>query len=299
MDKNRMDDDRNLIVVHQTPPGIMQSVHRDYGLMILGGGTGVHAPKDSFLSCRKRRFEHFSISHLLGGGGHYWLEDGREADMSPGDAIIVTPDTVNRYGGFHGEPYIEDSLAFFGPVADMLKQCGVVRDGVFPFGTVRRLLPIQQLQRDPAHVSQIKANIELQKLLVDIYLESLGPVSGYPVFEKLLSDIKSRPKKWWTVQEMAEYCGISDDQLRRVFMKYTGCSPKFYIDRLKLRHAGELLTSTRHSIAAISDSLGYLDRYHFSRRFKQIMGLSPQRYRDSGPNAGRFLEAGRDGGGTG
>lgn len=283
MDKNRMKHDKKHVLVHHTPSGIMQSIHKAYGLMIFGGGAGIRSPENSFLHCKARYFEHYSISHLLEGEGRLALENGTECDIHPGDAVIITPGTVNRYGGIHGQPYVEDSLVFFGPVADMLQKAGVIRNGVFPFGKVRRLHAIQQIMRDPAHTSQIKANMELQKLLVDLYLDSLEPEADHPEFEKLLSEIKSDLSRWWTVKEMAEFCSMSDDQLRRIFLKYTGCKPKLYLDRLKLKRAGELLTTTRQGIAEIAQSFGYLDPYHFSRRFKAIMGISPRQYRDNAP----------------
>jgi len=277
MDKNRIMNDKKKLAVHRTPKGIMQSVHKAYGLMIIGGGT-VYSPADSFGGCPLRYFEHYSLSHMHDGAGRLWL-DGKEYDVIPGDAILMTPGTVNRYGGWHGKPYIEDTITFFGPVADMLKKAGVLTAGVIHFGKVRRLLPIQHWQCDPAHASQIKANIELQKLLVDLYLENREPTSGHPEFELLLTEIKSDISRWWTVADMAEYCGVSDDQLRRIFLKHTGCLPKLYVDRYKLRRAGELLTGTEKNISQIAQELGYLDQYHFSRRFKAIMGLSPQQYR--------------------
>ena len=279
MDKNRMKHDKKRIAVHPNPKNVMQSVHKAYGLIIFGGCTGTASAPDSFSGCVPRYFEHYSISHLLEGAGRLWLENGEETDVHPGDAVVITPGTVNRYGGVNGQPYVEDSLIFFGPVADMMKKAGVIRDGVFPFGRVRRLPAILRLIGDPAHASQIRANMELQKLLVELYLDSLEPASGCPAFEQLLSDIKSDPSRWWTVSEMAEQCGLSDDQLRRVFVKYTGCHPKLYLDRLKLRHAGEMLMMTHRSVGEIAKSLGYLDPYHFSRRFKTVMGLSPQQYR--------------------
>lgn len=287
-----MKNDKKRILVHRTPKGIMQSVHRAYGLMILGGGTGLTTPVDSFYCCGERYFEHYSISHMYDGLGRVQFGSGPEIEVRPGDAIVVTPGTVNRYGGCGGQAYIEDSLTFFGPVADMMKKAGVIRDGVFAFGKVRRLPPIQQYQRDPAHASQIKANIELQKLLTDLYFAALEPVADYPLFEKLLTEIKADPGKWWTVSEMAELCRLSDDQLRRLFLRYTGCRPKLYLDRLKLRRAGELLTSTTLNVSEIAAMLGYLDPYHFSRRFKAVMGLAPGQYRDNAPRMAGGLSSG-------
>ncbi len=99
--------------------------------------------------------------------------------------------------------------------------------------------------------------------------------------DELLEEIRRRPEKWWSVREMAEMCNLSTDQLRRVFQQRTGVKPKIYIDRLKLNHAAEYLVSTDHPVAEIAERFGYKDQYHFSRRFKAVQGMSPQRYRRS------------------
>ena len=80
---------------------------------------------------------------------------------------------------------------------------------------------------------------------------------------------------------MAEMCNLSIDQLRRVFFLRTGVKPKIYVDRLKLNRAAEYLVSSNHPVSEVAERFGYRDQYHFSRRFKAVMGVSPQRYRNS------------------
>ncbi len=273
--------------VHRIPSGGMQTIHRNYGLWIIGGGSG-KTGADSFDFCRKRYFEFFSLSHMYDGAGKLWLAPDTEIEISPGDCVLICPDTVNRYGGYRGKPYVEDALRFSGPVADMLMKSGIISSGICPLGRIRRLLPIIRLAADPAVDSQISANIELQKLLVDLYLGKRMASAEHPQFEKLLDEIRAHLNKWWTVGEMAELCNMSDDQMRRLFIASTGMRPKIYVDRLKLRRAAEMLTGSDMKISEIAETLGYLDPYHFSRRFKKIMGISPLRYRESAPDAMRF-----------
>ena len=58
-----------------------------------------------------------------------------------------------------------------------------------------------------------------------------------------------------------------------------GVKPKVYVERLKINRAAEYLSSTDSSIAETALRFGYQDQYHFSRRFKVIMGVSPREYR--------------------
>ena len=257
----------------------MPEINRQYGLWLFRGGSSLVSPEDSYQRSTVRIFEFYSISHLFRGHGKLWLENGFEAEMRAGDSVIITPGTRNIYGGFH-DVYEEDTINFLGPVADMLMRAGVISNGIFPFGNVRRLLPVMELLRDPAANSQIQANIEFQKLLVDLYLaKSSRREEDYPLLERLLIELKENPRRWWTVSEMAEMCNLSDDQLRRIFLRRTGVAPKLYADRLKLNQAASLLTDSEKSVAEIAAEFGYMDQYHFSRRFKAVMGMSPTRYR--------------------
>lgn len=267
--------------VHRMPKG-MQAVHRNYGLWILHSGSG-RSPINGFYQTQQRYFEYFSISHMHAGKGMLWLHPDREYEVKPGQCIIMPPQTVNRYGGANGGSYEEDSICFTGPIADMLYKAGVFKAGVFELGKARKLLPIQRLAADPAMDSQINANIALQKLIIDIYNENkqlkTAKDTSASVIAPLLETIKAQIDRWWTVEEMAEFCDLSKDQFRRVFKKHTGMLPKLYLDRLKLLKAAELLISSDANVAEIASQLDYHDCYHFSRRFKAVIGFSPRRYR--------------------
>lgn len=265
--------------VHVAPKGIQQ-IHKDYGLWIISGG-GSKTPIDSYYTCPKRYFEFYSLSHMHDGAGRLWLNPDKEIDVKAGQCVMICPQSVNRYGGVNGQVYDEDSIRFAGPVADMMRKTGIIKDGVFEFGEARRLLPLVKLVSDPARDSQINANIALQKLLIDIYNENKlqNVAQADVVIDKLTATVKEQINRWWTVSEMADFCNLSDDQFRRVFLKRTGMLPKIYIDRLKIQKAGELLMSNRFKITEIAARLGYVDQYHFSRRFKKITGLSPRKYR--------------------
>ncbi|MFA6102691.1 MAG: AraC family transcriptional regulator [Victivallaceae bacterium] len=263
--------------VHRMPKGI-QPVHKAYGLWILHTGN-FPAPAGGYYRTTPRYFEYYSISYLIEGDGKFWYPPDHELAVKPGQGIIISPGFVNRYGGDR-DKYFEDSICFAGPVADLLYRSGVIRDGIYEMGQGRRLRPIMKLAADPAVDSQLNANFALQRLLFDIYNENKARGrKDSPLVDKLIETMKQQIHRWWTVEEMADFCGLSDDQFRRIFEKQTGMLPKIYLDRLKLQKAAEMLTGSELSVAAVAAELGYVDQYHFSRRFKSIMGFPPNRYR--------------------
>ena len=280
MDKNGILHDKNRnCEIHEIPNIPEPEFCRQYGLWLFRSGSGCTSV-NSYWKSRVRYFRFYSISHMHRGHGMLWMENG-EREVRSGECIVITPGTRNRYGGF-GDVYEEDSINFAGPVADMMMRAGIISNGVFPLGRVRRLLPIMELMRDPAFGSQLQANLELQKLLAEICLAKQAKNQmGYPLLEQLLTQLKETPRKWWTVSDMAEMCDLSVDQLRRLFYQRTGVNPKLYLDRLKLNQAAAMLVNTERNISEIAEYFGYMDQYHFSRRFKAVMGMPPVRYRES------------------
>ncbi|HCE46278.1 MAG TPA: hypothetical protein DET40_22255 [Lentisphaeria bacterium] len=264
--------------VHRIPDG-RQKVHGEYGLWICRyTRDGSSPPRDP--PNEPRYFEFYCISHLIRGRGWYWVPGKPLEPFVEGEAVLVTPRFIHCYSGL-GADYVEDTVCFTGIVADCLYRTGLFKDGIIGIGKARRLLPIIEKVSDPSRNSQIQANIELQKLIVDLYFENrdLKDKGRHPFLNALIEGIKSSPGKLWTVSAMAEFCSLSEAQFRRVFYGHTGTSPKNYVDRLKIMQAAENLSNSTESVADIAIQFGYSDPFHFSRRFKQITGLSPENYR--------------------
>lgn len=228
-----------------------------------------------------RSFPFYVITHMFDGSGQYWepaLEDSIK--LSPGHCIIVSPGHTHYYGGLDGD-FVEDSIAFTGPIADSLFKAGVITNGVVELGKNRRLLPIIEKVQNPSLDSQLEACVKLQALLFEIYhaKRHAAPRQEYPRIKLLIDEIQNTPERWWTVKEMAEYANISENHLRRLFSKITGMSPKNYIDNLKIQQAVERLCNSDLPIHEIADTAGYRNPYHFNRRFKEITGYPPATYR--------------------
>lgn len=281
MDKSDMNDDKKILRI-PIPKVIVPQRLKDYGmwhLTMFHYSPEIQLSRKSFFDlCPKRCFSFYTIAHMHDGYGHLWLR-GFESDIKPGDLILLTPGTLNRYGGYNGKNFLEDNIAFFGPVADMMQKAGILKSGLYHIGSVRQLRVIQEYLKEPAVDSQFRGILELQKFLMELYLNRKTNTGQNPVLENVLESIRENPKKWWTVYELAEMCHITPDHLRRVFLAKTGMSPKHYIDKTKLMQAGNMLINTEISIKGIAEFFGYMDPYHFSRRFKDLFGISPLNYR--------------------
>ncbi len=79
--------------------------------------------------------------------------------------------------------------------------------------------------------------------------------------------------------EVAEFLFISESKLRNIFKKEMNMPIGQYIEDMVFIKAKKLLGDKHHSIDEISAQLGFYDRFHFSRRFKQKFNQSPGEFK--------------------
>lgn len=75
--------------------------------------------------------------------------------------------------------------------------------------------------------------------------------------------------------------GYAEDYIRSRFKKMTGKTPTEFLTDIRIRHARYLIDvyASSLSLAEIAEKCGYDDYIYFSRRFKQVTGISPQNYK--------------------
>lgn len=95
---------------------------------------------------------------------------------------------------------------------------------------------------------------------------------------KAVSYIHDNFRNNFSGDEIAHFCSISKSYLRTKFLKQTGLTITEYRDKLRINASIEMLESQHFSITEIASELGYYDIYHFSKTFKRIKGISPQKY---------------------
>ena len=82
-----------------------------------------------------------------------------------------------------------------------------------------------------------------------------------------------------TLQEVADAAGISRTYFSSIFKELTGEKYWDYLSRYRIEKAKILLKETGLTQAEISEKVGYNSEYHFSRKFKELAGISPNKFR--------------------
>jgi AraC-like DNA-binding protein len=84
---------------------------------------------------------------------------------------------------------------------------------------------------------------------------------------------------WPAPQAVAREVGLNYENFRKRFAQLTGESPGRYQKRRRLDWACAAIYHGEQSLKQIADELGFCDVFHFSKAFKQEVGLTPSDYR--------------------
>lgn len=81
------------------------------------------------------------------------------------------------------------------------------------------------------------------------------------------------------VKAAAQSFGMSERTLQHLFHTYVGVGPKWVIDRYRLQDAAAAINKGRSDWMTIAHEAGYADQSHFIRDFKNIIGETPNEYK--------------------
>ena len=81
---------------------------------------------------------------------------------------------------------------------------------------------------------------------------------------------------------LADRCGINRDRFTRTFIRAIGSPPARHVAERRISAAAHLLITTDQPIDEVATTIGFANRYHFSRVFHRILGISPAAYRRQG-----------------
>lgn len=95
----------------------------------------------------------------------------------------------------------------------------------------------------------------------------------------------------FTADDVARAAGLSRAHLFERFKRNTGLTPNLYFNALRMEAAYEDLSIEATSMATISTNLGFSAQSHFSRFFRNNLGIAPRDYRHLVREAARHASA--------
>ena len=89
-----------------------------------------------------------------------------------------------------------------------------------------------------------------------------------------------------SLEEISKAAGLSAPYFSTIFKEEMGENFSNYINRLRVEKASTLLSETGNPIKTIASLCGFQDQSWFSKIFKNLTGITPGKYRETGNLAG-------------
>jgi AraC family transcriptional regulator len=103
----------------------------------------------------------------------------------------------------------------------------------------------------------------------------LGPVQKRRAIELLNENLAGRIR----LSDLAHECGLSISHFAHSFKATFGMPAHRWLVHRRVERSKELMAQTGESLAEIADEVGFADQATFTRAFRQIVGVSPGRWR--------------------
>lgn len=234
-----------------------------------------------------RVFGRYALVLLVDGEGFFADALGTRLTITPGDLILVFPDISHTYGPLPQKHWSECFMVFEGPVFDAWRTSGMI-DPSRPRWKLGSVEPwLRRMESIVEHANPMTAMMRLQQFLVDA-IEQVGRTASAVDDHAWLADARRLLDATITdhplqVEEVAEQVGLSYELFRKKFAKLTGLPPAKFRDARRIDRASQLLQDRQLPLKQIALRCGFCDEFHFSKRFKQKIGLSPSEYRQRLP----------------
>lgn len=153
-----------------------------------------------------------------------------------------------------------------GEIIEALLDPQLLQEQAFPYGFARRK----------------ELGFELLRILCEIASSRKDVLDFLHHSERLLpvfTFVDEHMDESIGVADLADQANLSLSRFHVFFKAQMGESPMEYIKRVRLERSRQMLATTDVPIYAVAESVGFVNPFHFSRAFKEAVGMSPSHYR--------------------
>ena len=224
---------------------------------------------------------HYNIHYIISGKGYF---NGNP--VSAGEGFLVTPGMQEHYYPDSRDPW--EYLWFITPDPAMAPLFPMFhadeKTNIFSYDYIYAVQELASFLL--AHKDGSCTGYEMLEIFLGIF--NLHHKDRFPdtvksnaqlYIEAAVKYISSNLHCPITVEELANFLGVSQVYLFKIFKARFAKSPKQYILEQKLLRAQTLLGETDISVTYVANSVGFPDVLSFSKCFRSKLGLSPQSYR--------------------
>lgn len=231
----------------------------------------------------------YSFIYMVKAKGYYTDALGVSRNLVAGDLVVIFPELAHAYGPRVSPKWDQIYCVFNGPQFDFLQERGLLD----PRHPVWHLEPVDYWRRRFEEVigsedwhTEVGAKRVMGRFLHLIYDMSAADAEGSARFarERWLEEsqrlLANRGDHGWpSPEEVAQEVGLNYDNFRKQFSLKLGISPGQFQKRKKIDRACAAIYQGSHGFKELADELAFCDVFHFSKTFKQVMGMAPSTFR--------------------
>ncbi len=202
--------------------------------------------------------------------------NGRMVELDPHKVYLFPPYT--GFGGIHKDKFMQFYIHFkadapFNSVkTEMLTfSADIIRDKVLKCikssDSVKQALYLTQIALCAIEQVPKKMLIPAQKTILDSRIRTV------------LEIINENPAAPHSIEDLCSAVKMSVNNFHRKFQSCTFTTPKQYILKKRMEFARDLLINSELSVDEIAEKTGFVNRYHFSKVFKNYYSMPPITYR--------------------
>jgi AraC family transcriptional regulator len=221
------------------------------------------------------------------------VDNCRKVMLRPGDIMILPPGTNCLATVQSGTEFTSSYLT---PAALALAEDGAYeKSEIIPRPAIRdvklrHLLSLLQLELNSGLASGPLFGESLGiALAAHLLRHYAAPVrmreyrGGMPRYRlrRTIDYIQSNLGTNLSVAELAANAQMSRYHFCHLFKRSTGLSPHSYITRERIMRARQMLREKQLRLVDIALMLGFTDHSHFTRTFRQLVGVTPMAYQDA------------------
>ena len=169
----------------------------------------------------------------------------------------------------------------------------IVQEGAQSYDIPKNAVSLNKLKKKktPKIGSEQLIRIYLEQFLI-LLLRSMNEKQEFLMFPSkesmqnhLVEDIKQyvteRIDQEIKIDDVCKYLGYSKTYLSKIFHESTGYTLAFYVNKLKIAKAKELIREKKLNFTEISGKLAFDNPQYFSRVFRRFCGMTPSEFRSS------------------
>jgi AraC family transcriptional regulator, arabinose operon regulatory protein len=228
----------------------------------------------------------YILIHCVKGKGWYSVND-KTYSVETNDFFIVPANISHSYGADITEPWSIYWVHFTGDLAKFYFELLMPEQAYAPqkaiVNTTRYFLfddIIQHLELMNNDENIIYSNSYIYAFLSSFQASEMKKsTNDNDIIQQCITYMKQNIDKMLYLEELAKVVNLSPSHLSSEFKKRMKYSPMQLFTSLKIQKACQMLLEKNRSVKSIAFSLGYDDQYHFSRVFKNTMGVSPKNFK--------------------